>query len=125
MVGIDRAVRIDRWLVAARAWKSRGDAQEACVGGKVKINGAAVKPSHLVKRGDEVGAESPRGTLVWVVRELAEKRLSGAQAQLLYDDHSPPPPPPEERVVVAVRERGAGRPTKADRRATDRFRSDE
>jgi ribosome-associated heat shock protein Hsp15 len=124
-VGLDRAVRIDRWLVATRAWKTRGDAQAACTGGKVKVNSAAVKPSHLVKRGDEVAVESPRGPLVWVVRELAEKRLSAAQAQLLYDDHSPPPPPREERVVVAARERGAGRPTKADRRAIDRFRVDE
>lgn len=74
----------------------------------------------MVKIGDEVRAFAPRGIVVLVVKGLAEKRLSAALAQLLYDDNSPPPPPKEERL--AVRERGAGRPTKADRRALSRLR---
>jgi ribosome-associated heat shock protein Hsp15 len=57
---------------------------------------------------------------VLVVKGVAEKRLSAALAQLLYEDNSPPPPPKEERL--AVRERGAGRPTKSDRRALSRLR---
>jgi ribosome-associated heat shock protein Hsp15 len=57
------------------------------------------------------------------VLRLAEKRLGAPEARTLYADHSPPPPPKEERV--AVRERGAGRPTKADRRAMDRLRGDD
>jgi ribosome-associated heat shock protein Hsp15 len=57
---------------------------------------------------------------VLIVRELSEKRLGPPQAKLLYDDRSPPPPPKEERPI-AERERGAGRPTKADRRAIDRL----
>jgi ribosome-associated heat shock protein Hsp15 len=114
------AVRIDRWLVAARVFKTRGLAQRACDGGKVKLTGSNVKPSHWVKCGDEVRAEVPRGSLVLIVRELSEKRLGPPQAKLLYDDRSPPPPPKEERPI-AVRERGAGRPTKADRRAIDRL----
>jgi ribosome-associated heat shock protein Hsp15 len=121
-MNLDRAIRIDLWLVATRAWKTRGSAQEACAGGKVKCNGVSVKPSHLVKRGDEITAEAPRGTLVWIVKDLADKRLSAPMAQLLYEDRSPPPVPIEQRILVAPRERGAGRPTKADRRATDRFR---
>jgi ribosome-associated heat shock protein Hsp15 len=56
------------------------------------------------------------------VREVAEKRLSAALASALYDDHSPPPPPREETLAVASRDRGTGRPTKADRRALDRLR---
>ncbi len=115
-------VRIDRWLVAARVFKTRGTAQLACNGGKVKLNGTAVRPSHVLKRGDEVVAESPRGLLVLQVLDLAEKRLSAPLARALYEDHSPPPPAKEERV--AVRDRGMGRPTKADRRALDRFRGD-
>jgi ribosome-associated heat shock protein Hsp15 len=67
-----------------------------------------------------VHAFAPRGTVILIVKGLAEKRLSAPLAQLLYEDHSPPPPPKEERV--AIRERGAGRPTKADRRATTRLR---
>jgi ribosome-associated heat shock protein Hsp15 len=54
------------------------------------------------------------------VLKLGEKRVGAAPARELYEDHSPPPPPREE--LVAVRERGAGRPTKADRRALDRIR---
>jgi ribosome-associated heat shock protein Hsp15 len=113
-------VRIDRWLTATRIFKSRNLAQQACDAGHVRINEVHARPSHLVKIGDEVRAFAPRGSLVLVVKGVAEKRLSAALAQLLYEDHSPPPPAKEERV--AVRERGAGRPTKADRRATERLR---
>jgi ribosome-associated heat shock protein Hsp15 len=115
-------VRADRWLVATRVFKTRAEAQLACSGGKVKLNDSAVKASHPVKRGDRLHIESPRGPLILVVRELAEKRLAAPAAKELYEDHSPPPPPKEERT--AVRERGAGRPTKADRRAVDRLRGD-
>ncbi len=115
------SVRIDRWLCAARLYKTRSLSQQACTGGLVKLNGANVKASHPVRRGDEVRAESPRGVIVWQVVDLADKRLSAALAQQLYEDHSPPPPPKEERV--AARERGAGRPTKSERRALDRLRS--
>jgi ribosome-associated heat shock protein Hsp15 len=112
-------IRIDRWLTATRIFKSRSLAQQACDAGHVRINEVQVRPSSLVKIGDEVRAFAPRGTLVLVVKGVAEKRLSAALAQLLYDDHSPPPPPKER---VAVRDRGAGRPTKADRRALSRLR---
>jgi ribosome-associated heat shock protein Hsp15 len=113
-------VRIDRWLTATRVFKSRNLAQQACDAGHVRINDVHARSSSPVKIGDEVRAFAPRGTVVFVVKGLAEKRLSAALAQLLYEDHSPPPPPKEERV--AVRARGAGRPTKADRRATERLR---
>jgi ribosome-associated heat shock protein Hsp15 len=114
------SVRIDRWLCATRLFKSRSLSQQACVGGHVKINGVNARPSQAVHAGDEVRAESPRGPVVWQVKALADKRLSAVLAAALYDDHTPPPPPREE--LVAPRERGAGRPTKADRRALDRLR---
>jgi ribosome-associated heat shock protein Hsp15 len=114
------SVRIDRWLTAARIYKSRTAAQEACAAGHVAVNGQSVRASHAVVVGDEITAYAPRGNLVLEVTALGEKRLSAAKARELYLDHSPPPPPREERV--APRERGAGRPTKADRRATDRLR---
>lgn len=120
MGSVPEQTRIDRWLTATRVFKSRNLAQAACEAGHVRINDLQVKASALVRIGDEVRAFAPRGTVVFVVKGLAEKRLSAALAQLLYDDHSPPPPPKEERV--AVRERGAGRPTKADRRALTRLR---
>lgn len=120
----DRAVRVDRWLLAARLFKTRGEAQQACSGGRVKINGNSVKASHLVKCGDEVRAEAPRGLVVLIVRELAEKRQSAELARQLYEDHSPPPPPKEERTELPQRDRGTGRPTKADRRALQRLRGE-
>jgi ribosome-associated heat shock protein Hsp15 len=120
MAGVSEQIRIDRWLTAARIYKSRNLAQTACEAGHVRINDLHARPSHLVKIGDEVRALAPRGLVVLQVKGLADKRLSASLAQLLYEDHSPPPPPKEERV--AVRERGAGRPTKADRRAIARLR---
>jgi ribosome-associated heat shock protein Hsp15 len=120
MGSVSEQVRIDRWLTATRVFKSRTLAQAACEAGHVRVNDVSARPSHSVKIGDEVRAFAARGTLIFVVKGLAEKRLSAALAQALYEDHSPPPPAKEERV--AVRERGAGRPTKADRRALSRLR---
>lgn len=116
------SVRIDRWLCAARLYKTRSLSQQACTGGLVKLNGENVKPSHAIRLGDEVRAEAPRGLVIWQVRALAEKRLSAALASALYEDHSPPPPPREETIAVGSRSRGSGRPTKAERRALDRLR---
>jgi ribosome-associated heat shock protein Hsp15 len=113
-------VRIDQWLSAARLFKSRTVAREACAGGHVKVNGTAVKPSHGLRVNDEVRATAPRGPIVVLVLGLAEKRLSPPLARALYEDHSPPPPPRE--IAMPRRDRGAGRPTKADRRALGRFR---
>lgn len=116
-------VRIDVWLSAARIYKSRTQAREACTGGHVKLNDVTVKPSQDVKVGDEVRATAPRGLFIGKVVATADKRLAPPLARALYDDLSPPPPPREERMPR--RERGAGRPTKADRRALARFRGDD
>ena len=83
------SVRIDRWLSAARIFKSRSQASAACTDGLVTVNGAVVKASHMVKVADEIGAEAPRGTVVLDVKILSDKRLSPALARELYDDRSP------------------------------------
>lgn len=116
------AVRIDRWLCAARIYKSRTQATDACVGGHVRLNEAPVRASHPVRVGDRIRALAPRGEVVLEVLGLAEKRLSPPAARELYADHSPPPPPRDERI--AIRERGTGRPTKAERRALERLRDE-
>ena len=113
-------VRIDRWLCAVRVFKSRTLAAGACSRGQVKVNGKQVRASHSLRIGDEVRARPPRGDVILVVLGLAEKRLSAKDAVLLYEDHSPPPAPPE--LPVFQRERGSGRPTKADRRKLERLR---
>jgi ribosome-associated heat shock protein Hsp15 len=117
------SVRIDRWLCAARVFKSRSLAREACVGGRVQLNGSPAKPSSPVHIGDRVRAQKPSGPRLLEVRALAERRLAPSRARELYEDHSPPPPPRVERV--GVRARGAGRPTKRDRRALERARRGE
>ena len=116
------SVRLDRWLWAVRLFKTRTLAQEACSGGHVKLNGATAKPGAKLRVGDEVQAVAPRGLCIYKVVALAEKRVSAPLAQELFEDHSPPPPPKEDRVGIPMRERGAGRPTKADRRAMQRLR---
>lgn len=116
------SVRLDRWLSAARVYKSRTSAQEACAAGHVAVNGLTARSSHALVVGDEVSARAPRGPVILEVLALADKRLAPAKARELYADHSPPPPPREE--LVAPRERGTGRPTKAERRALDRLRGD-
>ena len=115
-------VRVDRWLSAARIYKSRTHSALACSGGHVKIGNTSVKPSHPVRVGDTVHARAPRGDCKLEIVALAAKRLSPALARELYIDHSPPPPPREQRPSLPQRARGAGRPTKADRRALAKFR---
>jgi ribosome-associated heat shock protein Hsp15 len=120
---LSESVRLDKFLCASRLFKSRTLAQAACEANHVQINGQPARSSSALKVGDEIRAHAPRGPIIWNVLRLADKRLGAPEARLLYEDHSPPPPPKEERV--AVRGRGAGRPTKAERRAMDRFRGDD
>jgi len=115
-------VRIDKWLWAARFFKSRTLAAAACNGGKVDVNGDAAKPSKAVRPGDLLQVTLPRGKRIVRVIELAERRGSGSEAAHLYDDLTPPPPPREERLAPPVyRPPGAGRPTKRARRRIDRL----
>ena len=117
------ATRIDRWLCAARAFRTRPLAAQACDGGKVTINGSTAKPHKAVRAGDMIEIGGSAGTRRWRVVEIAERRGSATVARTLYDDLTPPPPPPQATDLgVPRRERGSGRPTKRDRRQLDRFR---
>jgi len=115
--------RVDSWLWAVRVAKTRSAAKALVVGGHVAVNGKSVKPAHRVDPGDRVEALVAGRERTLEVVEAIEKRVGAARAGECLIDHSPPPPPPEERVgPVAARERGAGRPTKRDRRRIERFR---
>jgi ribosome-associated heat shock protein Hsp15 len=114
------SIRLDRWLCAARIFKSRTLAAEACSAGKVQLNDNVARAAQAVKLGDRVKARAPRGDLVLVVAGLADKRLSPPLARGLYQDETPEAPPREPGVFV--RARGAGRPTKAERRRMQRVR---
>ena len=115
-------VRLDQWLCAARIFKSRTNAQEACEAGHVKVNENVAKSSRIVRIGDTIVADAPRGPVILLVRSIHGKRLSPPLARELYEDRSPPPPPREQRV--APRPRGTGRPTKLERRNLLRLRGD-
>jgi ribosome-associated heat shock protein Hsp15 len=116
------STRIDRWLWAVRLTKTRPDAAEACRGGHVRVNDRPAKPSTMVSPGDEVRARVGDTTRVVEVVRLIQKRVGAADAVTCYLDRTPPPPP-TSFVPVAVRDRGAGRPTKRDRRLLDRWRA--
>jgi len=117
--------RVDQWVWAIRLYSTRSAATAACKAGHVKINGATAKPAQTVKVGDVVRAYTAGGERIVAVTGLIVKRTSATIAQQHYDDRTPPPPPKEERVLDIVRERGAGRPTKRDRRLIERWRGRE
>ncbi len=114
------SVRVDRWLYAARIFKSRTQATSACVGGRIVVNESGAKPHYMLRVGDEVRAKTPRALRILIVAKLADKRLSAAPARELYEDRSPPPL--DTRLGSPRRERGAGRPTKRDRRALQQLK---
>jgi ribosome-associated heat shock protein Hsp15 len=122
-------VRVDAWLWAIRLFKTRTQAHDACEAGHVRVRGERAKPSTPVGVGDEVVVRGgPRERIV-IVRGLLVKRVGAAAAAEAFEDHSPPPPvrtgSPAGYVGgfgAGIRDRGTGRPTKADRRAIDRLR---
>jgi ribosome-associated heat shock protein Hsp15 len=114
--------RLDKWLWVARFYKSRTLATAACGGGKVDVNEQAAKPARLVRPGDLLHITRRDDRRIVRIVALAVPRGNGADAALLYTDLTPPPAPRGERVPPAVyRPRGAGRPTKRERRLLERI----
>jgi ribosome-associated heat shock protein Hsp15 len=114
--------RVDSWIWAVRLIKSRSLATAACRAGHVRINGDKVKASQSVRVGDEVRVREAGFDRVVVVRRLLVKRVSAPVAVESYTDNTPPPPPREEVALAPVRDRGAGRPTKRERRELEKLR---
>ncbi|TQM79779.1 heat shock protein Hsp15 [Saccharothrix saharensis] len=122
MYGVE-STRVDRWLWAVRLTKTRSDAAAACRGGHVRVNDKPAKPATSVSPGDEVRARVGDTTRIVEVVRVIQKRVGAADAVGCFLDRTPPPPPPTEAPApVARRERGAGRPTKRERRVLDKFR---
>lgn len=115
-------LRVDRWLWAVRAYKTRTIATDACKGGHVTVDGRPAKPSTPVEVGSRVEVLMGRRRRVLEVTELIEKRVGAQRAAECYLDHSPPPPPREQAPLDLGHVSGSGRPTKRDRRRLDRFR---
>ncbi|MEV5428770.1 RNA-binding S4 domain-containing protein [Streptomyces sp. NPDC052701] len=115
-------VRIDSWIWSVRLVKTRSLGAAACRGGHVRVNGERVKPAHSVRVGDEVRLRQEGRERIVVVTRLIRKRVGAPVAAQCYVDNSPPPPPREAVAPAGIRDRGAGRPTKRDRRELERLR---
>ncbi len=116
------STRVDRWVWAVRLTKTRALAAAACRAGHVRVNGDRAKPATTVRVGDEVRVRGDGPERVVEVARVIERRVGPAPAVTCYVDRTPAPPPPEQVAVAAQRERGAGRPTKRERREIDRLR---
>ena len=119
------SLRVDKWLWHARFLKSRTLAAKLCEGNRVRVNGQAIgKPSHALRAGDVL--TFPLGPYIRVVKVLAlgTRRGPAPEARALYEDLDPPSP--ETRLELDPRrDAGSGRPTKAERRATDWLKGDD
>ena len=117
--------RIDKWLWAARVYKTRTLASDACKNARITINGALAKPSRTVKVGDQVGVKKSPITYTFRVLQAIEKRVGAKLLPEVFENITPP----EQYELLEMnrisgfidRARGTGRPTKKDRRALDDF----
>lgn len=121
-------IRIDKWLWTVRIFKSRTLATESVKGGKVKINGQSVKASYQVQRGEIIEVKKNGFAFQFRVKDILKSRVSAPLAQACYDDITPA----EElnkyndwfigKGAPERRDRGAGRPTKRERREIEGFK---
>jgi ribosome-associated heat shock protein Hsp15 len=127
----DTPVRLDIWLDVACLYRTRSEAQRACVGGKVEVNGQRVKPHRQLHVGDKIALSRPYGRKqTIVVMALAERHVPKAEAKALYNDTTPPMPEAEremrklERIYRAGLQR-AHAPDKRERRELRKFKGKE
>jgi ribosome-associated heat shock protein Hsp15 len=120
------SLRVDKWLWAARFFKTRALAAEAVTGGKVEINGARSKPGHPVRLGDQLTIR--RGAYEWVVtvKDMSKRRGPASEAQMLYEETQESARRRDTvtaqlKLETAPRFDSPGRPSKKDRRAMNRF----
>jgi len=119
--------RLDKWLFFSRAVKSRTLAQKLIETGAIRVNSERTDRSdHKVGPGDVLTMTVHSRLLVWRILDPGTRRGPAPEAALLYEDLSPPPVPREAAPPAhAERDAGAGRPTKKERRDTDRLRDEE
>lgn len=122
MTDAPTSARVDAWLWAVRVYKTRSAATIACRAGHVRVNGDRAKAAQPVRPGDELRVRVQGFDRILVVKKTIAKRVGAALVAELVDDRTPPPPPRESVPFVPVRDRGAGRPTKRDRRDIEKLR---
>ena len=117
--------KIDKWLWAARIFKTRSLAAEACKNGRVTIGNVNVKPSHMVKVGETVSVRKPPITYSFKILQTIEQRVGAKLIPEIYENVTTP----DQYELLEMnrisgfvdRARGTGRPTKKERRALDAF----
>lgn len=114
--------RVDSWLWAVRLVKTRSLATAACRAGHVRVNGERAKAAQPVHIGDEVRLRESGFDRIVVVGAIFAKRVGAPVAVASYTDLTPPPLPREEVAFLPLRDRGAGRPTKRERRELEHLR---
>jgi ribosome-associated heat shock protein Hsp15 len=119
------SARVDAWLWAVRVTKTRSAATAATRAGHVRVNGERAKAAQPVRPGDEVRVRINGFDRILVVNEVLVKRVSPALATAAYNDTTPALPEAEKLFSVPRRERGAGRPTKRERRELEQLRDRE
>ena len=124
----DNIVRMDKWLWAARLFKTRSLAADAIKGGKVKVDGNPVKPSREVKEGDVIQVQIDQLHKVVQVKTVIKNRVSAKQVPEVYTDLTPQEEYERIEFMHAYktewRDRGAGRPTKKERRMIEKMKDD-
>jgi ribosome-associated heat shock protein Hsp15 len=117
--------RLDKWLWCVRMFKTRGLATDACRAGSVEVGGVVAKPARDIHAGEVVRVKQGLMTRTLVVRGVPEARLGAKRVAEFCEDRTPPEEFEKIRAQrvqqVLAREKGAGRPTKQDRRELDRF----
>ncbi len=116
------STRVDSWIWAVRLSKTRSAATAACRAGHVHVNGERAKAARPVHIGDEVRIRNSELERTVRVARLVAKRVGAVVAAECVVDLTPPPPPKEEVAAKIRRDRGAGRPTKRERRDLERLR---
>ena len=117
--------RLDKWLWAARIFKTRTIAADACKNGRIAVNGVNVKPSRMVKVGDEISVRKPPVTYQFRILKTIEQRVGAKLLPEIYENTTPQ----DQYDLLEMtrisgfidRARGTGRPTKKERRAMDAF----
>ena len=121
--------RIDKWLWAARIFKTRSMAAAACKKGQVSIKGSQIKPSRMIKEGDVIEVRKSPVTFSFRVKQAIEKRVGAKLVPEILENVTPP----EQYEILEMskisgfvdRTRGTGRPTKKDRRSLEEFTTPE
>lgn len=120
------SVRIDKWLWAVRAFKTRSQAAAACKGGKVKMDGQNVKASREIKVGEEINVSLTTHTRTLRVKALLNNRVGAKLVENYIDDITPQEEYDKEKMKkelnIEYRQRGEGRPTKKERRIIERLK---